>query len=336
MNDCATTPMGFDTSAGLVLEAAFDGGRVTSDGGLAWLAKEDEELGVCEALAEHVPEWRRGKASHSLLALVRQRVFQIACGYEDQDDADSLRFDPLLKLACGRLPETGEDLASQPTMSRLENAATTRACHRMALAMGELYVRQRSQRGAPRRVLLDFDATDDPAHGGQEGTYYHGYYGQHMYHPLLVFDGETGQLIAAVLRPGNTHASRGAIAVLKRVVGTLREAWPAVQIELRADAGLRCLLSTITAKRRASPTPWGSSPTRASKHSRPPCSNRRKSGTRLKDTRPGCWPRDATGPGAGSESGGWCTRRRRWPKAPIPASWSPAKPRSPRRCTSGT
>ncbi len=237
MNDCATTPTGFDTSAGLVLEAAFDGGRITSDGGLAWLAKEDEKLGVCEALAEHVPEWRRGKVSHSLLALVRQRVFQIACGYEDQDDADSLRFDPLLKLACGRLPETGEDLASQPTMSRLENAATARACHRMALAMGELYVRQRGQRGAPKRVLLDFDSTDDPTHGGQEGTYYHGYYGQHMYHPLLVFDGETGQLIAAVLRPGNTHASRGAIAVLKRVVGTLREAWPAVQIELRADAG---------------------------------------------------------------------------------------------------
>jgi Transposase DDE domain group 1 len=93
---------------------------------------------VRRALAEHMPEWRRGKVSHSLLALVRQRVLQIACGYEDQDDADPLRVDPLLKLAYGRLPEAGEDLASRPTMSRLENAATARACHRMALAMDEL------------------------------------------------------------------------------------------------------------------------------------------------------------------------------------------------------
>jgi hypothetical protein len=202
------------------------------------LAKVDEKLGLCEALAEHVPEWRRGKARHSLVALVRQRVLQVACGYEDQDDADFLRTDPLLKLACGRPPETGEDLASQLTMSRLENAATARGCYRMASALGELYLRERSKGGTPKRILLDFDSTDDPTHGGQEGSYYHGYYGQHMYHPLLVFDGETGQLIAAVLRPGNTHASRGAVAVLKRVVGMLRGAWPRVRIEeLRADAG---------------------------------------------------------------------------------------------------
>lgn len=111
---------------------------------------------------------------------MRQRVLQIACGYEDQDDADFLRRDPLFKLACGRLPQTGEDLASQPTLSRLENAPDSRACYRMARALLELYVSQRSRRGAaPERVLLDFDSTEDPAHGEQEeGVAYHGYFGQ--------------------------------------------------------------------------------------------------------------------------------------------------------------
>jgi hypothetical protein len=238
VDDCATTPTRFETLTPLTLEAAFDGGRMTSDGGIAWLAEMDTEMGLCEAIAEHVPEWRRSGARHPLVALVKQRVFQVACGYEDQNDADSLRADPLLKLACGSLPESGKDLASQPTLSRLENAVDARSCYRVALALLELYVGQRSKKGAPKRVLLDFDATDDPTHGDQEGSYYHGYYGQHMYHPLLVFDGQTGQLLTAVLRAGNTHASRGAVAVLKRIVGRLRRAWgEELEIELRADAG---------------------------------------------------------------------------------------------------
>jgi hypothetical protein len=227
----------------LALEATFDGGRLTSDGGLLWLAKMDAELGLCETMAANVPEWRRGASvRHSLLALVRQRVYQVACGYEDQNDANSLRAEPLLKLACGSLPETGEDLASQPTISRMENAPGARACYRIAAALGEIYIEQRAKGGVPERILLDFDSTDDPTHGEQEGSYYHGYYhgyyGQHMYHPLLVFDGESGQLVTAVLRPGNTHASSSAVAILKRVVARLlRRAWPSVRIEIRADAG---------------------------------------------------------------------------------------------------
>jgi hypothetical protein len=230
--------MHFETTP-LALEAAFDGGRLTSDGGLMWLAKADEELGVCEEIASHVPEWRKGPSvRHSLVTLVRQRVLQIACGYEDQNDSDTLRRDPLLKLVCGRLPETAGDLASQPTISRLENAPNARACLRMAEALGELYVRERGKGGAPSRILLDFDATDDPAHGDQEGAYYHGYYQEHILHPLLVFDGDTGQLVTALLRYGNTHASRGALSILKRVVRRLREAWGEdVHIEIRADAG---------------------------------------------------------------------------------------------------
>jgi hypothetical protein len=138
---------------------------------------------------------------HSLSALVKQRVFQIARGYEDRNDSDTLRGDPLLKLVCGSLPESGEDLASQPTVCRMENAASRRSCRQIAEAPFGLCLAERGEGGAPERVLPDFDSTDDPTHGEQEGSRYHGYHRQHMHHPLLVFDGESGHLITALLIP---------------------------------------------------------------------------------------------------------------------------------------
>lgn len=201
------------------------------------MAEADAALGVCDALAGCIPEWRRGAVRHPLTTLVRQRVLQIACGYEDQDDADTLRTDPLFKLVCGRRPDSGQDLASQPTLSRLENAITRRTLERLATALVELYVRERGRSGSPRHILLDLDGTDDPAHGQQEGVRYRGYYRQHMYHPLLVFDGDTGHLITAVLRPGTAHASRLVVLVLRRLLRRLRQAWPQVVVEVRADSG---------------------------------------------------------------------------------------------------
>jgi hypothetical protein len=215
----------------------FDGGAVTSDGGLPWLVEAETALGVCAALAACVPEWRRGGVRHSLERLVRQRVFQIACGYEDQNDADRLRTDPLFKLACGRLPASEPDLASQPTLSRLENAVDRHAVEALAEALADLYIRERGRAGVPTRILLDLDGTADPAHGEQEGVAYHGYYRQHMYHPLLVFDGDTGHLITAVLRPGDVHGSAFALLVVRRLLRKLRAAWPDVPVELRADSG---------------------------------------------------------------------------------------------------
>jgi len=156
------------------------------------------------------------------------------------NDFDALRSDPLFKLAVGRQPLTGADLGSQPTLSRLENAVGPKDLLRMSAALVEMFVEGRN--GAPpQRIILDADATDDPTHGQQEFEFYHGYYDHHCYLPLLVYataDGGEQELVAAVLRPGNVHAGHRAVAVLRRIVERVREAFPQAEILLRGDAGL--------------------------------------------------------------------------------------------------
>lgn len=236
MSQSAIDALTFASPSGLPLTVDFLGGRLTSDGGWAWVAAADGALALSEALAASVLDRRRRRGRHALQDLLRQRLYQITAGYADQNDADALRTDPLLKVLCGRLPDA-PDLASQPTFSRFENAFSARDCDRLAEALGAVYLRERERRGRPTHIVLDFDGTDDPTHGAQEGSAYHGYYRQHMYHPLLVFDGETGQLITAILRPGTAHAGHGALAILRRMVARLRERWPDITIEIRADAG---------------------------------------------------------------------------------------------------
>lgn len=236
MAQSATATRSFPDIGPLPLTVDFLGGRLTSDGGLPWLAEADAALGLTEALAAALPD-RRHHRHHALPAMLAQRIYQIASGYDDQNDATTLRHDPLLKQVCGRLPVSGAALASQPTLSRLDNAFGPKDCYRMAVALGQRYLQERERDGTPRHIVLDLDGTDDPTHGQQEGTAYHGYYGQYHYHPLLVFDGQTGHLITAVLRPGTVHASHGVVTILKRIVRTLRQHWPAVTIELRADSG---------------------------------------------------------------------------------------------------
>jgi hypothetical protein len=165
MDQSATVSLRFTAPVPCPLEVDFRGGRLTSDGGWAWVAEADQTLGLCPALAAALPDRRRRRGRHSLLELVRQRVYQIVAGYEDQDDADTLRSDPLLKLVCGRLPESDPDLASQPTFSRLENSFSARDCYRLAEALGAVYLRERERDGIPTRIVLDLDSTDDPTHG---------------------------------------------------------------------------------------------------------------------------------------------------------------------------
>ena len=214
----------------------FNGGNITSDAGAVFLRQVDERLGLTERLAACLGDRRDpAKVHHQRIEQFRQRIYQIACGYQDCNDADFLRGDAALKIAVGRLPETGGNLSSQPTLSRFENGATEREWKRMNRELVRTYLEQRPPPG--RRIVIDVDATDDSTHGQQAFSFYHGYYRQHMFHPLLCFDGETGDLLAADLRPGNAHAANGVVKMLKRIVKNIRRRWPWAEIVIRADAG---------------------------------------------------------------------------------------------------
>lgn len=209
---------------------------MTSEGGSLLLREIDCATDLCSSISRALYDRRdQAKVHHGHQELLRQRLFAIAMGYEDANDHQSLRFDPGLKTAVGRLPETGPPLASQPTLSRFENRVGNRELRRLSDALMDAYV---GAHPAPRKVVvLDMDATDDPVHGMQQLSFFHGYYDQYMLHPLLIFDGLTGFPVAAVLRPGNAHASKGAAAILKRIIRRLKRAYPKATILVRADAG---------------------------------------------------------------------------------------------------
>jgi hypothetical protein len=209
---------------------------MTSDGGSLLLREIDRATDLCSSISRALCDRRdQAKVHHGQQELLRQRLFAIAMGYEDANDHQSLRFDPGLKTAVGRLPETDPPLASQPTLSRFENRVGNCELRRLSDALMDAYV---AAHPAPRKVIvLDMDATDDPVHGMQQLSFFHGYYDQYMLHPLLIFDGLTGFPVAAVLRPGNAHASKGAAAILKRIIRRLKRAYPKATILVRADAG---------------------------------------------------------------------------------------------------
>jgi len=240
MTDCSPDLTLFPLSQKPVVVRA-DGGALTSDAGALLLRQLDERLGLTRRLAGCVVDRRESsKVRHDVLSLLRQRIYQIALGYEDCNDADHLRADPALKLAVGRAP-TEDELASQPTLSRLENAVGWRECWRFSEALLECYL-QRHHKCPPRRIVLDVDATDDETHGDQQLAFFHGYYDEHCYLPLLVFAQAEGtgeqELIAAMLRPGNVHGGHQAMALIGAVVRRLRAALPECVIELRADSAL--------------------------------------------------------------------------------------------------
>ncbi|MDB4433338.1 IS1380 family transposase [bacterium] len=225
--------------------ARLDQEDSSSDGGALLLKAADERLGLSEALAKCLRDRRQpGKVSHSQLELLRQRIFGIALGYPDANDARGLAEDPIHKLLLGRDPIDGEPLASQPSISRFENGAGRVDLLRMAETLLEVVIEQhrRRLRGRRcRRITLDFDPTDDPTHGQQEFTFFHGYYDTYCYLPLLgtmAFDDEKEQyLICAMLRPGNSAAHTGLIAVLRRVLEKLWAAFPKARIRVRLDGG---------------------------------------------------------------------------------------------------
>jgi hypothetical protein len=236
MNTVCHKQLHFGSLFGKEVVADFEGGRITSDAGALLFRELDERHGLTEAVAKALDDPRDpSRVTHELRTLLRQRIFSIAMGYEDTNDSTTLRTDPALKASSGRLPETSGDLASQPTLCRFENRVTRRDLRRLGDRLFSVYLRAHP---GPRDVIvIDIDATDDPTHGHQQLSFFHGYYDEHMYHPLLVFDGLTGFPIACVLRAGNTHASHGSVAVLRRIIKRLKRAYPGAQIVLRADAG---------------------------------------------------------------------------------------------------
>jgi hypothetical protein len=216
--------------------ADFEGGRITSDAGGLLLRELDQRYRLAEKVSRCLHDPREThKVKHDLLTLVRQRIFAIAQGYEDNNDAATLAKDPAFKIMAGRAPESAGDLASQPTLSRFENRVNAKDLRRLSGWLFKLYLT--THPGPRKTIILDMDATDDPTHGKQQLSFFHGYYEEHMYHPLLVFDGRDGFPLAAVLRPGNAHASKGALAVLKRLIKKLKKAYPGALILFRADAG---------------------------------------------------------------------------------------------------
>src|SRR5580693_3014003 len=219
------------------IRADFSGGQITSDAGLLLLRAFDQRYGLTRSVAQRVSDPREEeRVQHSSLALFRQRLYQIIAGYEDANDADRLRHDPAFQILADQ--PLGQALGSQPTLSRWENAPSARAIVRLQDALLDWFVSvcgpQVRKRG---EILLDVDSTDDPTHGQQQLSFFNGAYGQHMYHPLLIFERDTGCLLAARLRPGRVGSHARIIPLLLRIVPRLQREFPTVRIKLRADAG---------------------------------------------------------------------------------------------------
>jgi len=228
-------PLHLDVHPQRSVEVAFDAPQVSSDGGLVLLRQLDERLRLCEQVAALVPDKRDAtKVVHSRLEQVRQQIFQIALGYEDQNDATTLRTDPLARAMCDRLPEDEKGLSSQPTLSRLEHAVSARDVVHMQRLLEDDYVC--SLPDDTTTVVLDLDATDDPTHGQQPLSFFHGHYGHAMYFPLLVFDGE-GRLVSVRLRPGNAGNNRYSTPLIARLVRKIKLRFPHAMVTVRADSG---------------------------------------------------------------------------------------------------
>ena len=243
--ECSAEQFDFGRVEGREVVAAFDAGLVTSDAGALLLGAADRGIDLIGRFAKCFCDRRRAELiEHAVVTLVGQRVFAIALGYEDLNDHDELRHDPVLAVLAGKLSARRQEcapVAGKSTLNRLELsrpepsryhkiAYDQAAIERLAV---DLFLE--AHKRAPQQIILDLDATDDPLHGHQEGRFFHGYYDCYCYLPLYVFCGR--HLLAAKLRPANIDASAGSVEVIARVVEQIRRRWPAVRIMLRADSG---------------------------------------------------------------------------------------------------
>lgn len=208
----------------------FSGQKISSDGGILILNSIERKHKILKDFESVIPDYRSPLLiKHDLLKMLKQRIYLMALGYEDCDDSDILRKDPIISMILSG------DLASQPTLSRLENNISKRTIFALYAKFIDRYVK--SIKPGQFEVIIDVDCTDDPTHGAQQLSLFNGHHGQFMYNELVFFDGNTGQLILPVLRPGNVHTSRWMPKILSRIVKAIRAKFPHIQIIIRADAG---------------------------------------------------------------------------------------------------
>ena len=257
MSDDGTQQLTFWDLGSQQLRVDFDGGRIVSDAGLLSLRALEKPLGFLADLARRLPDPRSPKfIHHSAEALLTQQVYQLLAGYPDGNDADVLRDDPLFQILADVSPDAARPLASGSTLTRFQYAYTRRQ-HEVPEedrpAYRDMYTARterlevlndflldwfiRTRRAPPAHVVIDLDGTDDPVHGRQALSGYHGYFRQHQYFPLLAFEGSSGFPLAAWLRPGRAGANWGLVGALDRIVRRLRAAWPDVLILVRGDNG---------------------------------------------------------------------------------------------------
>jgi Transposase DDE domain group 1 len=233
MNELTLPLPGLSPVAGKSVVAKFDGGLLSSDGGVLALREVEQRLRVADRIAACIKDPRApDQITHTLADIIRFRLLMIAAGYEDGNDASDLRRDPLFKMALDRAPSDRE-LCSQPTISRLENRPDVRSLLRMGRAMVDLYCA--SFRQVPRRIVLDIDDTFDAVHGGQQLRLFNAHYDEYGFQPIVIFDGE-GRFVSAVLRPAKRPKGTEIRALLRRLVRAIRANWPRTEILLRADS----------------------------------------------------------------------------------------------------
>jgi hypothetical protein len=235
MDEDTLLPLGLPAVQRKKVTLAFDGGRLSSDAGVLLLREVEREFGIAERLAACITDRRdAAKLDHTLVEMLKTRMFAIAAGYVDARDCDALRHDPVFKMAVDRAPETGAALCSQPTMSRLENAPSKIEVARMMAAMVALFCA--SWDGPPAAITLDIDDTFDAVHGHQQLSLFNAHYDERCFLPIHIYDAASGKPVAMILREGKTPSGKEARTILKHVIKRIRRHWPKVHILVRGDS----------------------------------------------------------------------------------------------------
>ena len=235
MTDDTLLPFSFPAVGRKKITAAFDGGRLTSDGGVMLLAAAEQRLKLADRLAAAIRDPRDPtRVTHAMADILRARILAIACGYEDANDLDRLRFDPAFKLACGRLPDSGTDLCSQPTCSRLENLPDLKTVVRLGRVLVGLWLS--SYAAEPESITLDIDDTLDVVHGHQQLSLFNAHHDERCFLPIHIYDAATGRPVAMILRPGKTPTGKEIRGHLRRLMRLIRREWPNTRILIRGDS----------------------------------------------------------------------------------------------------